>query len=136
MLILHRFQKLKASSERSLRTNPSSWKEFRSILKTYRAIFFDITLTFWKNEFFASTECISWSNGFKIGRNFNENQAPRMSKFEFLKITSDLPQWSGMGLGMPLGSQRMYFIILEHLQNLLKIFTKKQNPPWEALSLM
>ena len=34
MLILHRFQKLKASSECSLRTNPSSWKEFRSILKT------------------------------------------------------------------------------------------------------
>ena len=49
-----------------------------------------------------------------------------MSKFDFLKITSNVLQWCGMGLGMPPGSQRMYFIILEHLQNLLKIFTKSK----------
>ena len=68
--------------------------------------------------------------------NYASNMTSGKSKFDVLKIISDVPQWCGMGLGMPPGSHRMYFIILEHLQNLLKIFTKKQNPPWEAVFLM
>ena len=136
MLILHRFQKLKASSECTLRTNPSSWKEFRFILKTYRAIFFISRLLFEKNEFFASTESRSWSNGFKNGRNVHEKQAPRMSNSNFSKSPQMFLNGVEWVWGCPPGSQRMYLIILEHLKKLLKIFTKKQKPPWEAVFLI
>ena len=59
MLILHRFQKVKASSERSLRTNPSSWKGFRSILKTYRDIFLISRLLFEKMNFLHQQNAIA-----------------------------------------------------------------------------
>ena len=90
MLILRQFQKLKAPSVCSLITNPSSWKEFRSILKTYRAIFLISRLLFEKMNFLHQQNAVASQMTAKMQDISMKSEPPEclMQKIHFFQKVS------------------------------------------------
>ena len=98
MLILRQFQKLKAPSVCSLITNPSSWEEFRSILKTYRAIFLISRLLFEKMNFLHQQNAAACQMAAKMQDISTKSEPPKCQNSIFSKSPQMFPMvWNGFG---------------------------------------
>ena len=109
-LILRPIQNLKALSVLTCKVYNWSWKEFRSILKTSRAIFSISLLLFEKINFLhqqkrKALQIASFAQG--MLRFAFQKSASGMSKFDFFKMLVSVPKWRGMCLGVFPGSQGM-----------------------------
>ena len=109
-LILRPIQNLKALSVLTCEVYNWSWKEFRSILKTYRDIFSISLLLFEKINFLhqqkrKTLQIASFAQG--MLRFAFQKSASGMSKFDFFKMLVNVSKWRGMYLRVFPESQGM-----------------------------
>ena len=133
MLILRQFQKLKAPSVCSLITNPSSWEEFRSILKTYRAIFLISRLLFEKMNFLHQQNAAACQMAAKC-KIFLQKASPQNVKIRFSQnhLRCSPMVWNGFG-----DAPRVSKNVFHHLRAFAETSKKKilarsssANFPW------